>query len=114
MKYGSLPDVDGRVSRLVMGSMVFSTGKQELTNELLDRWLEVGGTAIDTARVYSKGTSEEAFGNWLQARGCRDKVVIIGKGAQHDALTLERRVNADAIHEDIQISIQSMQVDKLD
>ena len=44
MKYGSLPDVDGRVSRLVMGSMVFSTGKQELTNELLDRFLVYGET----------------------------------------------------------------------
>ena len=51
MKYGSIPDVDGQVSRLVMGSMVFSTEKQALTNELLDRWLESGGTAVDTARV---------------------------------------------------------------
>src|SRR5215213_2648612 len=97
-----------------MGSMVFSTEKQGLTNELLDRWIEAGGTAIDTARVYAKGTSEEAFGTWLQSRGCRDKVVVIGKGAHHDALTLERRVNAAAIHEDIQTSLQSMQLDRMD
>ena len=50
MKYGSLPDVDGRVSRLVMGSMVFSTEKQDLTNDLLDRFFEAGGTAIDIKR----------------------------------------------------------------
>jgi len=97
-----------------MGSMVFSTEKQELTNELLDRWIESGGTAIDTARIYAKGTSEEAFGAWLQARGCRDKLVIIGKGAHHDSVTLERRVNAASIHEDIQISLQTMQLDKMD
>jgi 1-deoxyxylulose-5-phosphate synthase len=114
MKYGSLPDVDGRVSRLVMGSMVFSTEKQDLTNELLDRFLEAGGTAIDTARVYARGTSEEAFGNWLQARGCRDQVVVIGKGAHHDSQTFERRVNAAAIHEDVQTSLRTMQLDRMD
>jgi aryl-alcohol dehydrogenase-like predicted oxidoreductase len=114
MRYGSLPDVSGRVSRLVMGSMVFSIENQQRTNEILDRFVEVGGTAVDTARVYSKGTSEEAFGNWLQERGNRDDIVVIGKGAHHDAQTLERRVNAAAIHEDIQISLKSMQLDRLD
>src|SRR4051812_37147258 len=97
-----------------MGSMVFSTEKQEQTNELLDRFVKVGGAAIDTARVYAFGTSEEAFGNWLQARGCRDQVVVIGKGAHHDRDTFERRVNAAAIHEDIQISLNSMQLENMD
>ena len=46
MKYGALPDVDGRVSRLVMGSMVFSAEKQDLTNDLLDRFLEAGGLIL--------------------------------------------------------------------
>lgn len=114
MKYGSLPDVSGRVSRLVMGSMVFSIENQQRTNEILDRFVEAGGTAVDTARIYSKGTSEEAFGNWLKERGNRDDIVVIGKGAHHDAQTLERRVNAAAIHEDIQISLNSMQLDRMD
>ena len=114
MRYGTLPDVSGRVSRLVMGSMVFSVENQQRTNELLDRFVEAGGTAVDTARVYSKGTSEEAFGNWLKQRGNRDNIVVIGKGAHHDSQTLERRVNAAAIHEDIQISLNSMQLDRMD
>ncbi len=114
MKYGTLPDVEKPISRLVMGSMVFSTEAQERTNALLDAWIEAGGTAVDTARVYAKGTSEVAFGNWLEARGCRDKVVIIGKGAHHDSQTLERRVNAAAIHEDVATTLQTMRVEKLD
>src|SRR3954468_6011616 len=97
-----------------MGRMVFSIEKQAETNALLDRFLEAGGTAVDTARVYAKGTSEEAFGNWFQSRGCRDQVVVIGKGAHHDSQTLEPRVNAAAIHEDIQTSLRSMQLDKMD
>jgi aryl-alcohol dehydrogenase-like predicted oxidoreductase len=97
-----------------MGSMVFSTEKQALTNELLDRFVEAGGTAIDTARVYAKGTSEAAFGTWLQSRGRRDQMVVLGKGAHHDSQTFERRVNAAAIHEDVQTSLRSMQLDKID
>ncbi len=114
MRYGNLPDVSRRVSRLVMGSMVFSNDNLERTFHLLDRFVEAGGTSIDTARVYSKGTSEEAFGAWLKARNFRDQVVIIGKGAHHDSQTLERRVNAAAIHEDIEITLRSMQTDRLD
>jgi aryl-alcohol dehydrogenase-like predicted oxidoreductase len=114
MRYGSLPDVSGPVSRLVMGSMVFSVEHQQRTNDLLDRFVAAGGTAVDTARVYAKGTSEQAFGNWLKERGNRDDIVVIGKGAHHDSQTLERRVNAAAIHEDIQISLDSMQLDRID
>jgi aryl-alcohol dehydrogenase-like predicted oxidoreductase len=94
--------------------MVFATERQEQTDGLLDRFIEAGGTAIDTARIYAKGTSEEAFGAWLQSRGCRDKVVVIGKGAHHDSETLERRVNAAAIHEDIETSLRTMQLDRMD
>ena len=114
MRYGSLPDVKQRVSRLVMGSMVFSNDNLERTFALLDRFVEAGGTAIDTARVYAKGTSEEAFGAWLKERGSRDTVVVIGKGAHHDSQTLERRVNAAAIHQDIEITLSTMGTDRLD
>jgi aryl-alcohol dehydrogenase-like predicted oxidoreductase len=114
MQYGSLPGVSDRVSRLVMGSMVFSTDRFELTCDLLDRFVEAGGTAVDTARVYAKGTSEQAFGQWLQQRGGRERLVVIGKGAHHDSETFERRVNPDAIREDIRTSLDAMQLDRMD
>ena len=59
------------MSRLVMGSMVFSTEPERFENTcaLLDRFAAAGGTAVDTARVYAKGTSERAFGQWLTDRG---------------------------------------------
>src|SRR3712207_3613759 len=105
MKYGSLPGVSDRVSRVVMGSMVFSTDRFELRCDLLDRFVEAGGTAVDTARVYAKGTSGQAFGRWLQQRGSREGLVVIGKGAHHDSQTFERRVNSAAIREDIRTSL---------
>ncbi|MBV9325699.1 MAG: aldo/keto reductase [Chloroflexi bacterium] len=114
MRYGHIPNVNRRTSRLVMGSMVFSVEKQALTNNLLDRFVEAGGSAVDTARVYAQGASEVAFGRWLQSRGLRDQVVVIGKGAHHDSATFERRVNPAAIHEDIAASLDAMQVDRID
>ena len=66
------------------------------------------------ARVYAHGTSEPAFGRWLQSRGCRDQLVVIGKGAHHDSLTFERRVNRAAIHEDVLASLEAMQLDRMD
>ncbi len=116
MRYGSIPGVGERVSRLVLGSMVFGTETERFENtcQLLDRFVEAGGTTVDTARVYGRGSSERAFGEWLKKRECRDRVVVIGKGAHHDSQTFERRVNPAAIHEDIQTSLHEMQLDRID
>ena len=67
MRYGTIAGVGDRVSRLVLGSMVFSTEPNALRNarQLLDRFAAGGGTAVDTARIYAQGTSESAFGQWL-------------------------------------------------
>ena len=116
MRYGSISGVGDRVSRLVMGSMVFGMEPDRFENtcKLLDRFVEAGGTTIDTARVYAKGTSERAVGEWLQKSGRRDQMVVIGKGAHHDSLTFERRVTPAAIHEDIQTSLHEMQLDRME
>ncbi len=53
---------------------------------LLDAFFEKGGNVYDTAWVYGAGRTERVFGEWLGARGVRDEVVIIGKGA-HSPLT---------------------------
>ena len=116
MRYGSILGVDKPVSRLVMGSMVYGMEPERLENTcaLLDRFVEAGGTTVDTARIYAKGTSERAFGEWLKKSGRRDQIVVIGKGAHHDLQTFERRVTPEAIHEDIQTSLREMQLDRID
>ncbi len=62
MKYLHFPALDRDLSRLVLGSMVFSLEALDLTYELLDAWLALGGNTIDTAHVYSGGNSERALG----------------------------------------------------
>src|SRR5579859_4984249 len=116
MRYGSIPGVADRVSRLVLGSMVFSTEPAEFDNtcRLLDRFVAAGGTTVDTARIYARGTSEAAFGKWLEQSGRRSEMVVLGKGAHHDTQTLERRVTAAAIHEDIETSLHAMGLGTID
>ena len=53
MRYGSIPGVGDRISRLVLGSMVFSIEPEAFDNtcRLLDRFAAAGGTTVDTARI---------------------------------------------------------------
>ncbi len=62
---------------LVLGAMMFGTAVDEATSfALLDRFVERGGTWIDTANCYSfwasdsgrGGDSERVIGRWLRAR----------------------------------------------
>lgn len=116
MRYGSIPGVGDRVSRLVLGSMIFSTEPEAFENtcRLLDRFAAAGGTTVDTARIYAGGTSESAFGQWLERSGRRSEMVVVGKGAHHNNQTLERRVTPEAIHEDIETSLHEMRLETID
>jgi len=68
-----------RVSELCFGAMMFGSGADEPTSHrMLDAFTEAGGTFIDTADVYGKGTSEEILGRWLKGRR-RDELVIATK-----------------------------------
>jgi aryl-alcohol dehydrogenase-like predicted oxidoreductase len=116
MRYGSIPGVGDRISRLVLGSMVFSVEPEAFDNtcRLLDRFTAAGGTTVDTARIYAKGTSESAFGKWLERSGKRSDMMVLGKGAHHNSDTLERRVTPAAIHEDVETSLHEMGLATID
>ncbi len=78
--------------RLVLGGNVLGWNLAgEEAWRVLDRFIEAGGTMIDTADVYSKwapghggGESETLLGQWLRRRGRRDDVLIATK-VGHDA-----------------------------
>jgi aryl-alcohol dehydrogenase-like predicted oxidoreductase len=79
------------VSELCLGTMYFGTRIDEPTSfAILDRFVDAGGTFIDTANCYcfwtdggQGGESERLIGRWLRSRGLRDKVVLASKvGAQ--------------------------------
>ena len=71
------------VSPFTLGAMTIGNdawGSDEATSgAVLDRYLDAGGTAVDTADVYSGGRSEEILGRLIAARGIRDRVVLATK-----------------------------------
>jgi aryl-alcohol dehydrogenase-like predicted oxidoreductase len=71
------------VSALALGTMTFGSETDEPgSHAQLDRFVEAGGTLIDTADVYSNTESESIIGRWLakQPAEVRDQVVIATKG----------------------------------
>lgn len=90
MKYrtiGSDPRTRREVSMLSLGAMRFGTATDEATSfAILDRYVEAGGTFIDTADNYAfwadgtqGGESEELLGRWRRSRGVGDEIVIATK-----------------------------------
>ncbi len=75
------------VMPITFGGNVFGWTADEKTSfALLDAFVAGGFNFIDTADVYSRwhpgnsgGESEAIIGNWLKARGNRDKVIIASK-----------------------------------
>jgi aryl-alcohol dehydrogenase-like predicted oxidoreductase len=89
MKYrtiGTDPKTRREVSVLSLGAMHFGTATDEATSfALLDRYVQAGGTFIDTADNYAfwvgtqGGESEELLGRWRRSRGVGDEIVIATK-----------------------------------
>jgi aryl-alcohol dehydrogenase-like predicted oxidoreductase len=79
-----------QVGQLALGAMLMGTQTDEATSvRMLDRFLDSGGTFIDTADCYAwwplrtdrAGQSEELLGRWLRSSGNRDRVFLATKGS---------------------------------
>lgn len=85
MHTGRLPGVEKPLSRLVQGTVMVGSADEAASFRLLDEVFALGGTAFDTAHVYGQGDNERTFGRWVRSRGVRDEIVVIAKGAHHNA-----------------------------
>ncbi len=84
MRYGYVPGIDKPISRLVQGTVMINSKEMDKSLALLDDIFELGCNTFDTAHVYGQGDCERTVGRWVNQRGIRDQVVIIGKGAHHN------------------------------
>ncbi len=88
--YSLLGKTGLRVSPLCLGTMTFGTEwgwgtPADAAGQIFNAYLEAGGNFIDTADMYTNGTSEELVGQFIQERNLRDQVVLATKytfGAQ--------------------------------
>jgi aryl-alcohol dehydrogenase-like predicted oxidoreductase len=83
MDYRRLGRSGCAVSNLCLGTMTFGAETDEAgSHEQLDRFIEAGGTMVDTANVYAQGRSEEIIGRWFASRpdDVTEPVVLATKG----------------------------------
>jgi aryl-alcohol dehydrogenase (NADP+) len=83
MEYRTLGRSGCAVSALCLGTMTFGAESDEkISHQQLDRFVEAGGTFVDTADVYAQGESESIIGRWFAARPAElsDRVVLATKG----------------------------------
>jgi aryl-alcohol dehydrogenase-like predicted oxidoreductase len=83
MDYRTLGRSGCSVSNLCLGTMTFGAETDEAgSHQQLDRFVDAGGTLVDTADVYSAGVSEEIIGRWFAARPAdvTERVVLATKG----------------------------------
>ena len=66
------------VSRMCLGTMLMGAATpRDESHRMLDRFVDAGGTFVDTADTYSEGGSEETLAPWLARH--RDAVVLATK-----------------------------------
>lgn len=82
MRYRLLGKSGLRVSELCLGTMTFGEdwgwgSSRDESRQVLDAFLEAGGNFIDTANIYTNGSSETLLGEFL--KGKRDGAVLATK-----------------------------------
>ncbi|MER8404959.1 aldo/keto reductase [Mesorhizobium sp. M0185] len=121
MQKRRLGRTDLSIAPLVLGGNVFGWTADEKTSfDLLDRFVDAGLNAIDTADSYSRwipghegGESETIIGKWMKSRGNRDKVVVVTKVGS-DMGQGKRDLSAAYIEKAIDASLKRLQVDSVD
>jgi aryl-alcohol dehydrogenase-like predicted oxidoreductase len=118
MKYRLMGNSGLRVSELALGAMTFGTqgwgADKPESRRVYDRFREAGGNFIDTANIYSGGTSETYLGEFLA--GDRDRIVLATK---YTGATRARDVNAAGnnrknLMDSLHASLRRLQTDYVD
>jgi aryl-alcohol dehydrogenase-like predicted oxidoreductase len=105
-----------KVSRICLGTMTFGGGADEATSySIMDRFVELGGTFVDTADQYNNGVSEEIVGRWMKARGNRQNIILATKVySPQGPGGNERGLSRIHIQEAVNCSLKRLQTDIID
>ena len=102
-------------SRIILGTAYFGDGiSKEDAFLMMDSFREVGGTHIDTARLYANGKAEEIVGEWIQSREASE-MLVSSKGGYYDTDAGEKpRINETDICSDLNASLKALKCDAIE
>lgn len=121
MKLRPLGRTDLSIVPIVFGGNVFGwTLDEKQSFEILDKFVDLGFNAIDTADIYSRwapdnegGESETIIGKWIKSRGKRQDITLITK-VGGDMGQDNKGLSRDHILRSVDESLQRLQTDYLD
>ncbi|NMH65987.1 NADP(H)-dependent aldo-keto reductase [Shewanella salipaludis] len=126
MEYRRIPHSSLDVSKLCLGTMTWGEqNTQAQAFEQLDYAIGAGINFIDTAEMYpvppkpeTQGETERILGNYLKARGNRNKLVIATKiaapGGKGDYIRDKMALDWRNIHQAVDASLERLGVDTID
>ena len=101
-----IPGINKDLSRVVFGCDNQSDSNHAFA--MFDHFFSQGGNVFDTAYIYNEGKSDLYLGSWIDARGLREEVVVLGKGAHTPDCT------PDKIRPQLDETLSRMSVSYLD
>jgi aryl-alcohol dehydrogenase-like predicted oxidoreductase len=118
-----LPKTDLNVSNICLGTGgIGSSSVGEEAYDILNTFVELGGTFIDTAHNYGdwvpnigKSASERTIGAWLKESGQRSSITLATKGGHFYFDTPnEPRLSKHDLEDDLNGSLEALQTDYID
>ena len=114
-----LPRTDLEVLPLNLGGNTFGwTSDRETSFAVLDAFVAAGGSFIDTADAYAAwaegsegGDSETVLGEWFEARGNREEIVLATKVGAKPSRTGLSAANVEAALDE---SLERLRTDRID
>lgn len=112
-----------RISQIGLGSALFGSKiSRGDAFRLMDLYADRGGNMADTAEVYANwlpdtepSASEKTIGEWMKARGNRNRLVVTTKGAHPRTETMSvGRMSEAEVREDVEGSLRRLQVTEID
>ncbi len=121
MKTVQLGNTGVEVSAFCLGTMFFgSSTDAAISYQLLDQYVEAGGSFFDTANVYARwvpgyvgGESETLLGKWMRQRQNRPGLFLASK-VGFEMPGVERGLRASQIEEECEKSLRRLGVDTID
>lgn len=127
MRQISLGKTGPLVSALCLGCLNFGTNTdQTLSYQLLDQYVDAGGSFLDTSNNYAfwngngvGGQSEALLGQWMKERGNRDRIFLSTKVGANPTVpgggfSSKEGLSKLAIHKAVDESLKRLQTDHID